>query len=162
MPKIRIKQLNERVATAGLHMGEAEGEAFRRKLEPGEVVDVPEDIEIVSNRWDDPICLFDMLYDTGLVDVLPDKVPVTRPLDYLNYREGMLCSPTFSSLSPSDAAEREQAMQRVEQRLAKEAAEKHPVDPDEEEPEEAPPPKAARSSRRRGRRTAGHGEAHTT
>ena len=157
MPKIRIMQLNERVATMGLHMGEAQDPAFRRKLEPGEVVNVDPDIMIENSRLDDPVSLFDMLWETGLVDVLPDSVPVTRPLDYLNYREGTLCSPSFNANSPTDQTEQQQATARVVKRLALEET-PEPEPDDEDEPE--PPPKAARG--RRGRRTAQHGQTHTT
>ena len=155
MPKIRIKQLNERVATTGLHMGDAEEEGMhRRKLEPGEVVDIPEHIVIVSNRLDEPMPLIDMLYDTGLVDILPDREPVTRPLDYLNYREATLCAPSFNPLSASEESEQQTAMDRVAQRLAKQA---EPVEEDD-----PPPQRPVVRGRRGGRRSANHGQAHPT
>lgn len=160
MPKIRIKQLHERVATDGLHMGEAPDGMYRRKLEPGEIVDIPEDVMIESNRLDEPVRLIDMLWNTGLVDMVPDTIPVTRPLDYLNVREGRVCSPSFKAISPTDAADREQALARVAKRLAQ--AEQPSDDDDDDTEEEAPPQHiVTRSRSRRGRRAA-HGEANTS
>ncbi len=85
MPRIRIKQLDERVATSGLHFGRG---PQARKLEPGEVVDIPEGE------------FFDMLWATGKLDLTMD--PVTRPLEYADYSEAMLCSPSFKAHGEDD------------------------------------------------------------
>jgi len=91
MPRVKIKQLDERVATQGVHLG---GGAHRRKLEPGEVIDIPEGI------FEHGQSLFDTIWATGKLELTMDEV--TRPLDYLNYREARLCGPRFK---PRDANE---------------------------------------------------------
>ena len=104
MSRIKIKQLDERVATSGLHMG---GGPERRKLEPGEVIDIPDDLRIPDGR-----SLLDVLWKTGKVDLTRD--PVTRPLDYANYREGLLCSPNFKPRDNSEENEMLQVRAKVE------------------------------------------------
>ena len=112
MARIRIKQLGERVATMGLHMG---GGAIRRKLQPGEVVEIPDDME------EDGEVLLDVLFETGTIDLTRDTP--TRPLDYASIAEAKLCSPTFKPNDPSEARESEKARERVTARLAEQFAE---------------------------------------
>ncbi len=101
MPRIRIKQLDERVATSGLHFG---GGRERRKLAPGEIVDIPEGE------------LLDAVWATGKVEYTLD--PATRPLDFLNSREAALTSPTFKSRGADDDREIAQAHAAVAARIA--------------------------------------------
>lgn len=112
MSRIRIKQLGERVATMGLHMG---GDARRRKLQPGEVVEVPDDLEEGGQ------VLLDVLFATGTIDLTRDMP--TRPLDYESVAEAKLCSPTFKPNDPSEVRESEKARERVAARLAEQFAE---------------------------------------
>ena len=104
MALVRIKQLYERVATQGLFMGGSM--QLRRKLEPGEIVDVPVDMLEGHDN------LFDMLWNTGVVDLVPETEAPTRPLDYRDYREAKLCSPSFKPLSATDEREMAQARER--------------------------------------------------
>ena len=46
--RLRIRQLDEKVATQGLHFGLGPN---ARKLEPGEVVDIPEG-ELFEDMWE--------------------------------------------------------------------------------------------------------------
>lgn len=156
MPRFRIKQLHERVATKGLHMG---GDDRRRKLEPGEVVEIPTDEVIVSNRYDKPLVLADMLWQTGLVDMVPESEPVTRPLDYQSHREAVLCSPTFKveTRGPDEIEEMHQARARVAARLAEQA-----VVVEEETPVEEAKPVEKPRRKRRGRMTVNNGQEATT
>ncbi len=98
--RVRIRQLDERVATNGLHFGI--GPAARR-LEPGEVVDIPEGD------------FFDTLWNTGKIELTRD--PVTRPLEYENQRQARLCSPSYRPRGDSDEIERDKALARVSQLL---------------------------------------------
>ena len=165
MPLIRIKQLHERVATQGLFMG---GDSARRKLQPGEIVDIPMDLE------ENGECLFDMIWNTGMVDLVPENQEPTRPLDYRDYREAKLCSPTFKPISQTDEREMLQARERVKQRMF----EQQSAPPKADSPADAPSPpkkKAAakkalakkpaanrRAARRASREASQHGEAATT
>lgn len=107
MPRIKIRQLDERVATNGLHMG---GGPERRKLEPHEVIDLDEDFALP-----DGTLLLEGLWATKKIEMTLD--PVTRPLDYESYREAMLCSPTFKPRDPSDEQEMLKARAAVAARL---------------------------------------------
>lgn len=108
MPCVKIKQLEERVATAGLHMG---GGPERRKLEPGEILDISKDVKTSAGD-----SLFDVLWNTGKLEMVPDKP--TRPLDYEDYREATLCSPTFNPRGPDEEIERDHALAAVAERMA--------------------------------------------
>ena len=117
MPRVKIKQLDERVATAGLHMG---GGPERRKLQPGEVIDIPEDYLLPDGRQ-----LLDVLWETGKLEMTLD--PATRPLDYETYREGILCAPNFKPRDPSEATEMERAHASVKERMQAETVSEAPV-----------------------------------
>ena len=106
MPRVRIKQLDERVATNGLHMG---GGPERRKLQPGEVVEISEDL--IENGKP----LLDLLWQTGKLEMTLD--PATRPLDYEDYREAQLCAPTFKPRDPSEETEMHRAREAVALRM---------------------------------------------
>ncbi len=108
MPRVKIKQLDERVATSGLHFG---GGPQRRKLVPGEVVEIPED-ELLP----DGTSLFNCLWATGKLELTMD--PVTRPLDYADYREGRLCAPGFKPRDISEETEMEKVRNKVELRMS--------------------------------------------
>ncbi len=101
MPNIIIKQLGEKVATSGMHFGMGDA---TRKLEPGEVVDLPDGD------------LFDLIWATGKVDLTAD--PVTRPLTYMDYTEASLCSPSFKARGIDDLQRSEKAREAVALRLA--------------------------------------------
>lgn len=114
MPCIKIKQLDERVATDGLHMG---GGDNRRKLQPGEVVDISEDFEMNVHAPDKS--LLDVLWETGKLEMTIDKP--TRPIDFINYREAQLTSPTFKSRGPDETLQVDQAWAAVHARMAKQS-----------------------------------------
>lgn len=106
MANVKIRQLGEHVSTIGLHMG---GGPERRKLEPGEVVSIPEDF------FEKDDVLLDALMASGHLELTADEV--TRPLDYADYREARLCSPTFKSRGPDESEESAQARESVSERL---------------------------------------------
>ncbi len=131
MPRIKIKQLEERIATAGLHFGLG---PEARKLAPGEVVEIPEGE------------LFDILWATGKIEITME--PATRPLKYKDYREAQLTAPNYKSRGPHEDVEIAKAHDAVALRMS-EAAE--PV----EEPEPpAADTKPARAPNRRAKRRA--------
>lgn len=99
--RLRVRQLDERVATQGVHFGLG---ASVRKLEPGEVVEIPEG------------ALFEMLWATGKLELTRD--PVTRPLEFTNEREAKLCSPTFTPRGPDEEVEQQRALDKVSARMA--------------------------------------------
>ena len=121
MPNIKIKQLDEKIATSGMHFGMGDA---TRKLEPGEVVDLPEGE------------LFDLIWATGKVDLTAD--PVTRPLTYKDYVEATLCSPSYRVRGDDDLVQSEKARAAVAARLAEtlpdEPAETSVVDEPAEKP----------------------------
>jgi len=128
MPRVKIKQLDERVATNGLHMG---GGPERRKLEPGEVVDISEDFLLPNGD-----ALLELLWQTGKLEMTLD--PVTRPLDYSDYRQGKLCSPNYRPRDPSDKVEMERARAKVDARLAD--TESEAISPADDVPDSEPVP----------------------
>lgn len=122
-------------------MGQPKDGKFRRKLEPGEVVEVPEDM--LNDEGEN---LMDMLWDTGTIDIVPDSVAVTRPLDYENRREALLCSPTFKSRGADDDRLRDKVLAKVDKQLL-EQSDSLPDEvesPEDDKPEPEPPPKAAK------------------
>jgi len=164
MPRIRSKQLNERVATSGVHLG---GGLNRRKLEPGEVVDIPEDFEISPN---DGKSLFEVIYAGGAVEITTD--PVTRPLDYRNVREARLTSPTYVPRGKDDIRDIADIRERVEKELSASRRTTKPA-PDVSHETDSGPADAAdalpsragrtrRAKRRAGARKAAHGKEATT
>jgi hypothetical protein len=170
MPCVKIKQLDERVATDGLHMG---GGDNRRKLQPGEVVDIEEDFEMGVHAPDKS--LLDVLWETNKLEMTLDKA--TRPIDFLNYREGQLTSPTFKSRGADEDLQVEQAWAAVHARMAKQSKAPTQVGSpaDDEQPEldddnaeivaaELPPPTPLnrRAERRAALQAANRGEALTT
>ncbi len=148
MPKVKIKQLDERVATAGLHFG---GPPQRRKLEPGEVVDIPEDLYLPDGR-----SLFEIIWATGKLELTLDDI--TRPLDYESYKEARYCGPNFKPRDDAEKREMENFRKEVAYRLSQ-SAEEEPID----EPEEAvTAPTNPRAARRRAASTTKHGKKATT
>jgi hypothetical protein len=166
MPRVKIKQMDERVATNGLHMG---GGPERRKLQPGEVIDISEDFLLPDGR-----ALLDVMWETKKLEMTLD--PASRPLDYLNYREATLCAPQFKPRDPSEENERNKAREAVALRMSE--AESEAVPPiadspaaddtlDDSEPEvaaEAIPPTATnrRAERRAALQAATRGAAIST
>jgi len=110
MPRICIKQLDDRIATAGLFMGG--NNQVRRKLQPGEVVDISEDFE--PGMYDGQ-GLLDALWGTGKVEMTLDAA--TRPVDFADARQAKLSSPTFKSRGPDDDIAVEKARAAVTARL---------------------------------------------
>ncbi len=166
MPCVKIKQLDERVSTDGLHLG---GSNSRRKLQPGEVVDIPEDFE--AGMYDGQ-SLLDILWATGKLEMTLDKA--SRPIEFKDYREAQLTSSTFKSRGPDDDRNVEKAREAVAARMA-ETSEVPPENggspADDIQPEpatetvtEAPPPPARnrRAERRAALQAAQRGEAITT
>lgn len=115
MSCIKIKQMDERVATMGLHMG---GPATRRKLEPGEAVFVPDDLEQEGEN------LFDALWDTGKVELVPGNP--TRPFEYENVAEAKMCSPSFKPHDNSETAQMHKTREAVAKRVIAEFGEEKP------------------------------------
>lgn len=131
MPRIKVKQMEERVSTQGLHMGG--NTQRRRKLEPGEVVEITEDFLLPDGRP-----LLDVLWKTGKCEMTLD--PVTRPLDYENYREARLCSPSFIPRGTSDEIEMQEAREAVAERLSETESEAPETDsPADDTPDSVPP-----------------------
>ena len=139
MPCIKIKQLDERVATMGVHMG---GGLERRKLEPGEVVDIPES-ELLTDGRD----LLTMLLDTDKVDI--SRANPTRPLDYDSATEAKLCSPGFKPHDPSEEVLAEKARAAVAERLAEVLAAAEKPATKKAKADKAPVEKAAPKTRSR-------------
>ncbi len=132
MPRVKIKQLEDRIATAGLHFG---GPKVRRKLHPGEVVEIPEGD------------LFDQLWATGKLELTMD--PVNRPLDYASDREAQITAPTYKTRGPHEDAEVDAAHAAVAERLLSDA---QPVKT--ESPAKDPKPKRKKTTNRRAARRA--------
>ncbi len=155
MSLIRIKQLNERTATAGLHMGRVELPKFRRKLEPGEIVEIPDDM-----KTDNGENLLEGLYETGLIDMVPDTYSPTRPLDYEDAREAKICSPTYRPQGKNEIAEAEKVRANVLARLEEQLS-KSP--PKADSPDKDATAKPSRRQQRRARvEAAQHGQTHPT
>lgn len=139
----------------------------RRKLEPGEIVEVSDD-----ENMPDGDNLMQALWDTGTIDILPESAIPTRPLDYESRREAKLCSPTYVPNGPDEIAERDKALAKVDARLFNDTSESPPFNggsPEEDEPEVVaaplPPPSkpAGGRVRRRGvTKAAQHGAEATT
>lgn len=108
MPNLKIKQLDDRVSTSGVHMG---GGPERRKLEPGEIVAISEDVLTEGGR-----VLAHVLMETGKLEITLEDA--TRPLDYESYREAELCAPNFRPHDTSEEAEAREAAIAVARRLA--------------------------------------------
>lgn len=115
MPCIRIKQMDERVATMGLHMG---GPPERKKLEPGEIVFIPDDVEENGEN------LFDLLWDTDKIEMYPGKP--TRPFEFANVSEAKLCSPEFRPHDESEKVLMHKTREAVRARLLEEFGEDKP------------------------------------
>lgn len=118
MPCIKIKQMDERVATMGLHMG---GPRERKKLEPGEIVFIPDDMEEGGEN------LFDSLWETDKIEIFPGKP--TRPLEYASVTEAKLCSPVFRPHDPSEREAMHKAREAVRVRVLEEFGEDKPKKP---------------------------------
>jgi hypothetical protein len=105
----------------------------RRKLEPGEVVKVPDDESMVDGDN-----LMQALWDGGMIDILPDTAVPTRPLDYEDRREAKLCSPTYKPNGPDEVIARDKALARVNARLINDTSKSLPFEggsPEEDVPE---------------------------
>jgi hypothetical protein len=126
MPRLKIKQLETRTATAGLFMG---GGPERRKLQPGEIVDIPEEFEAGMYNG---MGLFDAMWATGKVEMTPDAA--TRPLDYNDPREAKLNSPTFNPRGPDEEIEVDRARAAVAARMDESSEANSPATDSQPEP----------------------------
>lgn len=153
MPKIKIKQLDERISTSGVHFGKG---PERRKLCPGEVVDIPEDFEAGQYNGKS---LFQAIYDTGKVEIT--TADVTRPLDYASAVEARLSSPNFKPANPAEAREAEKVRADVSARLmtSSKAQADEPDSPAVDTPKASTPAPAARRRGRRAKTRASNGKA---
>jgi hypothetical protein len=148
MPRLRIKQLETRIATAGLFMG---GGPERRKLQPGEIIDVPEEFEAGMYTG---MGLFDAMWATGKVEMTPDAA--TRPIDFDNAREAKLTSPTFKPRGPDEVSQVDKARAAVAARMDEQSDAHSPAADDQPEPvaasspavEKTPPVTNRRAQRR--------------
>lgn len=135
MPRIRIKQLDERIATSGVHFG---GGPERRKLHPGEVVELPEGTLLTA------------IMGTGRVEMTLD--PATRPLDFETEREAKLTAPSFKPRDPSEALDAERAREAVAARMAQSS--EVPLETDSPAEDSQPEPVAEKPTNRRAARRA--------
>lgn len=110
--RLKIKQLGDVTATAGLHMG---GDRKRRKLAPYEVVDVPENLT-AKNIKGENIPLYDILLNTGKVEITLDDV--TRPFEFGTEKLAKITSPTYTPTSTDDIKEQEAAFVAVAELVA--------------------------------------------
>lgn len=159
MPRIKIKQMDERVASSGVHMG---GKVERRKLYPGEVVNLPEDFE--AGKYDHGQSLFELLFATGKIEITNE--PVTRPLEYASEKEALMTAPTYR---PHDDTEIRDIAE-IQQRIAQELNESDSDDTDDDDDDDgsatsrddipAPKEPVARKRKKKatGRRRATRGE----
>lgn len=127
MPRVKIKQLDTRISTSGIHMG---GGPERRKLHPGEIVDIPEDFEAGQHGGKS---LFEALWATGKLELALE--PATRPLDFADEREAQVTSPTFKTRGPHEELEVEQAWDAIESRMASKSAQPVADSPADEVPD---------------------------
>ena len=107
MSRVKIKQLGTVVTTVGLHFG---GGAERRKLEPGEVVEIDDNL-----AFPDGTNVLDGVLAGGRAELTSDVA--TRPLDYVDAREAKLCSPTFRPRGPDEEIEMQRARAAVAARM---------------------------------------------
>lgn len=105
---VRIRQMGKKAATAGYHFDSTNDAA--RKLEPGEVVHVPEDskyraiFEKMLDRMDSPLEI--------------TRMPATRPLVFDKAREARLSSPSRKLIHKTDIQEREEVLGKYRRRFA--------------------------------------------
>lgn len=144
MPRIKIKQLEERIATSGVHFG---GPPERRKMHPGEIVDLPEGE------------LLDAILATGRVELT--MAPATRPLDYASEREAKITAPTFKPRDDAEAAEMENAREAVASRMAESSKAPPVAESPAEERQPAPASSKKSGNRRAARRAAVQKAAHS-
>ena len=156
MAKIKIRTIDTHSACAGLFMG---GNArVRRKLEVGEVVDIPEDERVEGGAQ-----LLQVLNDTGKVELTLDEP--TRPFEFDNSREAKLTSPSFRPKDDDERAEVAAVWQVVRARMAGQAKPDRPERSPAPAADDSPPPVdpvAARARRRRRAQEQADGEKATT
>ncbi len=152
MPNVMIKQFGDHIACTGLHFG---GPPERRKLLPGEVVTIPDDLTVARGGKQMP--LLDILLESGQLEIT--RKPATRPLDYPNARLARLCSPAYKPTGVEEQREVDEAHALVEQFMQSQpsAPEDEPESPADSQAAEAPPRKPVT---RRGRRLANLASAH--
>jgi hypothetical protein len=103
MARVRIKQLGDVVATSGLHFNMG---PETRKLEPGEVVELPDDVyrKVKTSKA------------AHALEITDD--PVTRPFTFASVDEAKFTSPTFRPRSVDDVEGQRDALAAVARRLA--------------------------------------------
>lgn len=102
---VRIKQLETRVATAGLFFGDSPEGKFRRKLEPGEVIALDADDQLTIDAL-----------AGGKLEITLD--PATRPLDFDTEPEARFSSPSFRPRDIDEEAEAETVRAAIAERMA--------------------------------------------
>jgi len=134
MSRVKIKQLGTVVTTVGLHFG---GGAERRKLEPGEVVEIDDNL-----AFPDGTNVLDGVLAGDRAELTRDVA--TRPLDYVDAREAKLCSPTFRPRGPDEEIEMQRARAAVAARM--ESTSKAPPMADSPAEDKKPAVKAKKST----------------
>jgi len=126
MPRLKIKSMDDKVATMGLHFG---GPPEQRKLEPTEVIEFSDD---------DP--LFQAMMDSGKCELT--MAPATRPLIYPDAPMAKFCSPSFKPNGRNEEAQVAEAKATIADMLNHTP----PAAPDEQESPAAEPEAQPESS----------------
>jgi len=109
--------MDERTASAGVHFG---GSLVRRKLHPGEIVEIEEDFE-KGEYGGGKQSLLQAVLASKRVEITLD--PANRPLDYPDEDAARYTAPTYKSRGPEDdliiAEAHERARQHMESQSSK-------------------------------------------
>jgi len=123
MPRIKVKQMDERTATVGVHFG---GAPVRRKLHPGEIVEIDEDFEAGKYGGGEQ-SLLQTILATNRVEITLD--PANRPLDYPDEDAARYTAPTYKSRGPEDDVIIAEAFERANRHMQSSKAPLPAVDP---------------------------------
>ena len=107
---LKIRELAGRRATDGMAMS---SDPLVRKLEPGEVVDVPENIKIDMDG--EEFLLHEAMYATEKVEIAPGQP--TRPFKFKNKNESRMTSPAFYPKNPAERKQMEKIRARIKEEL---------------------------------------------
>lgn len=145
---IRIKQFDDKIATSGVFMG---GDKCRRKLEPGEIVQIPTALEDSDGNN-----IVDAVMATERVEITRDKP--TRPLDYADEHEARYCSPNYRWRDPSDRLAMDKARAAVAERLLQTEVEQKKTQKAKKAERDSVPAAVSRREARKKRATRGGGD----
>lgn len=148
MAIIQVKQMGERVATNGIYLGPSSNR-LRRKLEPGERVDIPEDAVFDES---DQRNILETVWETGLIEIAPDKAKPTRPLDYESEQEATYNAPSFRPMDESERILMEKSREEVANRLENQSVKRS--DAREDGRKKGAAENSAPNNKRRNRRSA--------